>query len=185
VDKVFEELHSIRNRIILLGNHDEWALGWFLTGNAPSIWLTQGGDNTCRSYPDIIPPHHIEMLSTARLYYILDNKLFVHGGYIPGKDIELQDKHILLWDRTLILSAIKRRYSGEKTRLIDFDEVYVGHTPTLNFNELKPITACGVCLMDTGAGWPGGVLTILDIDSKEYYQSEPVDRLYPGIRGRR
>jgi hypothetical protein len=60
----------------------------------------------------------------------------------------------------------------------------VGHTPTINFGTLKPIRACEVIIMDTGAGWPGGVLTMMDIDSKEIFQSSQVDSLYPDYSGR-
>jgi hypothetical protein len=34
-------------------------------------------------------------------------------------------------------------------------------------------------MADTGAGWPGGVLTMINIDNGEYYSSDPVSRLYP------
>jgi len=37
--------------------------------------------------------------------------------------------------------------------------------------------------MDTGAGW-SGVLTMMDIESKQFYLSDPLPELYPGIKGR-
>jgi len=38
--------------------------------------------------------------------------------------------------------------------------------------------------MDTGAGWPGGVLTIMNIDTMDYFSSSPVEALYREYKGR-
>jgi len=38
-------------------------------------------------------------------------------------------------------------------------------------------------MMDTGAGW-NGRLTIMNTDTKEYFQSDKVNDLYPNERGR-
>lgn len=184
VGKVFEELLGIRRLTLLKGNHDLWLLNWFLTGESPDIWLRQGGDITINAFKSAVPARYVEFMKSAGLYYILDNCLFVHGGFLTDRPIEQQDKEIFLWDRTLIKTALKYKSSGEEKQLTGYDEVYVGHTPTINFGALKPIRACEVYLMDTGAGWPGGVLSMMDIDNKELFQSEPVDLLYPGSRGR-
>jgi serine/threonine protein phosphatase 1 len=184
VDKVFETLLGITNLVMLLGNHDNWALDWFLTRNAPEIWTGQGGDVTVRAYRKNIPATHIELLKNAKLYYILDNKIFVHGGFLPEKDLRLQDKNIFIWDRSLIRTALNYWFYGENIHLTKFDEVYVGHTPTINFDEKTPIKACEIYLMDTGAGWPGGILTMMDIDTKECFYSDVVSELYRGFSGR-
>jgi len=184
VDKVFETLLGVKNLVMLLGNHDSWALEWFLTGRAQEIWTYQGGDATIRSYKKDIPVTHIELLKNAELYYVLDNKIFVHGGFFPDKDIRLQDKHVFIWDRSLIKKALNHYFNGEDIHLTRYDEVFVGHTPTINFNEDTPIKACEIYLMDTGAGWPGGKLTIMNIDTKEFFSSDGVSLLYSGFTGR-
>jgi serine/threonine protein phosphatase 1 len=178
VDKVFDTLLGIKNLVLLLGNHDHWALEWFINRKAPEIWLMQGGDVTMNAYRQGIPESHILLLSRSVLYHHLDNKLFVHGGFDPELDITAQDRETLLWDRSLIRSALLHKNLGLEKQLTSYQEVYVGHTPTLNFGETEPIKACEVYLMDTGAGWPEGVLTMMDIDSKEIWQSDPVERLY-------
>jgi serine/threonine protein phosphatase 1 len=38
--------------------------------------------------------------------------------------------------------------------------------------------------MDTGAGW-SGVLSLMDVENKEVFTSDPVPSLYPGIAGRK
>jgi serine/threonine protein phosphatase 1 len=178
VDKVFDTMLSVKNLVLLLGNHDEWALDWFLNDKAPDIWLTQGGDKTTESYPDGVPQKHIDLLKNALLFYEMENKLFVHAGFNPHQDIKKQDRHTLLWDRSFIKTAFHFNRDGENHKLSSYDEVYLGHTPTLNFGQSKPMKTCEVFLIDTGAGWKGGVLTMMDIDSKEYFQSDPVDKLY-------
>lgn len=184
VDKVFDELLLVKDLIFLLGNHDHWALDWFTNRNEPEIWLIQGGEATREAYPDEIPEKHISMLRDARLYYTMDRKLFVHGGVIPGISLENHSKHDLIWDRSLVHTAIHYKHSGFERNITDFEEVYVGHTPTINYGQLLPIKACEIFMMDTGAGWPGGVLTMMDVDGKDVYQSDVVSSLYPGIRGR-
>jgi serine/threonine protein phosphatase 1 len=37
--------------------------------------------------------------------------------------------------------------------------------------------------MDTGAGW-SGVLSMMNVDTKEVFTSDPVPDLYPGVVGR-
>src|SRR5512145_2661891 len=97
VDKVFDELLGIQNLVLILGNHDQWLLNWFLTGEAPDIWLMQGGETTISSFRKGVTPAQIKLIEQARLYYILDNNLFVHGGFLMNRPIDKQDKEILLW----------------------------------------------------------------------------------------
>ena len=37
-----------------------------------------------------------------RLYYLENNILFLHAGFVPDMELEKQDKEILLWDRSFI-----------------------------------------------------------------------------------
>jgi serine/threonine protein phosphatase 1 len=184
VNKVFDELEGIKNLVYILGNHDKWALDWFKHGYAPTIWTQQGGRATIESYTGKVPEVHIRLLTNACLYFELENKIFVHGGFDPGCKMEEQDENIFLWDRALVTNAIRCHDTSSEGHLTAFDEVYVGHTPTINFGSAEPLQVCEVIMMDTGAGWPGGVLTMMDIDSKKIMQSSPVDTLYPDYSGR-
>ena len=185
VDKVIERLLGIKNCVLLAGNHDRWALDWFITKDAPSVWISQGGDATIKSYEGkIIPEDHVNFLSKARPYYISDNKLFVHGGIIPGMPLEDQSMDIFMWDRSLVSSAMILQSSGRERNMTGYDEVYVGHTPTLRYGERSPVRACEIYMMDTGAGWPDGVLSMMEIESKDTYLSDNVSQLYRGVKGR-
>jgi serine/threonine protein phosphatase 1 len=66
-------------------------------------------------------------------------------------------------------------------QLTTYDEVYLGHTP---ISHPEPLLGGGVWLMDTGAGWQG-LLSMMDVHSKEIFVSDPVPKLYPGIAGRK
>jgi serine/threonine protein phosphatase 1 len=177
------ELLKIKNLVYILGNHDEWTLKWFLNGEAPDIWISQGGKATIESYKCAIPARHIKLLQTARYYFELENRIFVHGGFNPGIDIRQQNQETFIWDRSLLYSAIKMHGDGAE-KMTEYDEIYVGHTPTINFGTTEPLKVCELYLMDTGAGWRGGVLTMMDIDTRETFVSERVDLLYPDYYGR-
>ena len=98
-------------------------------------------------------------------------------------DFEDQGPETFYWDRSLFTEALALKAQETESQLTDFDEVYIGHTPVHRFGYFHPIKACEVWMMDTGAGW-NGVLSIMDIDSKEYYTSDPIPELYPGVQGR-
>jgi serine/threonine protein phosphatase 1 len=177
--KVFDELLTVRNLVLILGNHDEWALQWFLSGATPDIWMIQGGSGTVKSWKYGVPEAHVQLLQNALLYYELDNKLFVHGGIIPGQNLASTGKDVLLWNRSLVTAALALKKSGLEKKLTGYDEIYVGHTPTINFiDDPVPIKACEVYMLDTGAAWPGGVLTMMDMDTKECFSSDLVTDLY-------
>ena len=68
-------------------------------------------------------------------------------------------------------------------RLKHYSEIYIGHTPTTNFNSEVPMNALNVWNVDTGAAFYGR-LSAVDIDSKEVFQSETLMELYPDQKGR-
>lgn len=175
-----DELLRIKNLVYIFGNHDFWTLEWMQTGFAENIWLDQGGRATVKSYPGEIPMSHIRLLEGSLPYYVLDNKLFVHAGIDPDTPLENQDLRTFLWDRSLAMTALNYYGREVQTKLTPFDEVYLGHTP-IDFP--KPVQSCGVWLMDTGAGW-SGVLSMMDIETREIFTSDPVPSLYPGVEGR-
>jgi serine/threonine protein phosphatase 1 len=179
VSEVLDTLLEVDNLQLLRGNHDQWMLDWLDTGDTPYIWTSQGGDSTILSFKDGISDSQRKLVYNARLYHIMDNMLFVHGGFNPDKPLELQSSHELLWDRTLVKKALYcESTEKEACHLTKFEKVFVGHTPTINFGNAVPVFACEICMLDTGARWPGGVLTMMDIDSEKWYSSDVVTTLY-------
>lgn len=176
-----DELLKIKNLTYILGNHDFWTLEWMETGVIEDVWFAQGGRATVESYRDGVPESHISFLRKARPYFMLEDKVFVHAGINPRLPLEHHSLQILLWDRSLAQLAIGRHQSSDDTKLTSFEAVYIGHTP---ISGAKPLKAADVWLMDTGAGW-SGVLSMMNVYTEEYFTSDPVPDLYPGIEGRK
>lgn len=173
-------LQTLKNLTYIFGNHDYWTLEWMTSGQVEDIWFRQGGEATIKSYPDGVPEEHRKFLEDALQYFLLGNSLFVHAGIQTQTPLSQQDNEIFLWDRNLARTALDFYLKQLPGKLTEFDEVYLGHTP-VPFS--APIHAGGVWLMDTGAGW-SGVLSMMDIETKEVFRSDPVPSLYPGVQGR-
>ncbi|UII22068.1 metallophosphoesterase [Fulvivirga ligni] len=178
-----EELMKVKNLTMVKGNHDFWAEEWARTDKADELWLNQGGAATVNSYSNEMPKSHYNFLKKAFLYYLEDNTLFVHAGIETGIPLEAQGSNIFMWDRSLFKTAYESYLKNDNTQLSVYDEIYIGHTPIHNYQHLKPLKACEVWFMDTGAGWDG-VLSLMNIDTKEVYSSDKVDTLYPKGSGR-
>lgn len=184
-------LLQIKNLVFIMGNHDFWVLEWALYGDEPAMWVTQGGDSTMLSYGNLPPPEeHIEFLKSGIPLYIDDkNRAFVHGGFDRTKDPRKQSQQVLMWDRELIYTACEMsKMKGDKPKkLTEFEEVFLGHTPVssllLPMALDTPVHLFEIWDLDTGGGWEGK-LTIMDVDSHEYWQSAVVHELYPGEHGR-
>lgn len=172
---VVEELLKIKNIVYVIGNHDRWFMDFMRYGVREDIWTMQGGKATLESYRrkegDIyVPVTHQEFFNTGCYYYVEDNMAFVHGGFHPEKKLEEHQRGYLMWDRELIKFA--------KSHVIkDYDRVFVGHSTTLCHGTPEPVHLNNLWMMDTGAGHCGK-LTIMDVDTEEYWQS----KLQPSCR---
>ncbi len=186
VDKCIEELLGLKNLKVILGNHDAWALQWMADGWHEDIWTGQGGKATMASYGGDrknVPDSHLDLLKTAEYFLELDDRLFVHGGIEPETDLDDQDPQVFLWDRNLLSAAVQTAETGPGRSFGPWKDIFVGHTPTQNFGTSVPIHAGNVWALDTGCGW-NGKLTIIDIDSHQFWQSDLAPSLYPGVSGR-
>jgi serine/threonine protein phosphatase 1 len=124
-------------------------------------------------------------------YYLDDqNRLFVHAGFtnLNGVKYEYFPK-LFYWDRTLwetALSLDPNLKIGDALypkRFTLYKEIYIGHTPVTRIGETTPVQKANVWNVDTGAAFKGP-LTILNIDTKEFWQSEPLNELYSSEKGR-
>ena len=169
-----DELLKAKHLILLIGNHDVWFRDWFRKGLAPLIWTSQGGQATIKSYGGdwrSVPDTHKKLFEDAKPYFIDEElRAFVHGGFDPDKPIGSQPEEELTWDRALINTAM--------TQDVPFRHVFVGHTTTQLLGRyfevkdcLEPVTLHNLTMMDTGAGFSGR-LTILDVDTFEFWQSD-------------
>lgn len=183
VKQCIDEILKIKQYDYIIGNHDQWTLDWALRGDAPEIWTSQGGQNTLRSYDGgPMPQAHVDFLKNAKPWLVLEDKIFVHGGFDWNKPIGSQELSFLVWDRELLTHAYRLNKFSSGQQIGQYKEIYLGHTPTGSFGSLKPLKLCNVWAMDTGAGWDGP-LTIMDVSTKKYWQSDLTPQLY-GMKAR-
>ena len=161
----------------------------------------------------IASDEHRKFFTYLDNYYIDDeNRGFVHGGFNSknGLGNEIYEGSYY-WDRDLWSLAflshkdfIKNKFQSEIKSAIRFlrhKEIYIGHTSTINWkakphypeyndkNQKKnniitvPMNRCNVWNIDTGGGFKGK-LTALNIETKEYVQSDYVNVLYANEKGR-
>jgi len=198
VPECVELLMTCKNLIAVRGNHDWWCWEWMQWGIAPQMWLPQGGQVTHDAYkaqPELIPKHREGFFSKqVPFYHDKDNdRVYVHGGYVDPGGIGHDDADTYMWDRELWHIAMsghasmRSGYSDQRMprRLRPHKEIFVGHTSTTMWVKDTPMNKCNVWNLDTGAGWDGK-LSIMDVESKEFWQSDKTEDLYPeGGRKRR
>ncbi len=170
---VIEKLMKVRNFIHILGNHDEWCYQYLKTGNIPFEWISQGGDITLNAYRNTpsLKKRHKRFFEKSKLYFVDEgSRLFVHGGYNPRIPLNEQktDKELLIWDRSLILTAME--YEQHNQLFSEFSEIFIGHTPTLFLRTPEPKRISNLWMLDTGV-YHSGKLTLMNIETKEYWQS--------------
>lgn len=180
--------------IFIKGNHDIWCLDWLKTGYIDQLWFESGGEATIKSYQQLTESAkatHIHFIENMVDFYVDDeNRLFIHAGFssVRGPQHE-RYANSYWWDRTLWETAIALDPQIPTNsvlypkRLNIYKEIYIGHTPTLHIGKDKPVFAANVWNMDTGAAFTGK-LSMLDVDTKELWQSDQVTTLYPNEKGR-
>lgn len=205
---------SINDNIFIRGNHDKWCQEWLNKGQIKLVWTQQGGQATIDSYMKtcyLTSDSHRKFFNNLHNYYIDDeNRGFSHGGFISRKGLGHEPYEAnYYWDRDLwnlaLMSHNKEKKYGEEgpenySRFKKHTEIYIGHTSTIYWNHkvhyteteepnqvglpiMVPMNRCNVWNLDTGAGYKGK-LTIMDIDTKEFWQSDQSHLLYPYEKGR-
>jgi serine/threonine protein phosphatase 1 len=188
------EFNKQHKCVFIKGNHDVWTMDWLQGKSIDPIWLKHGGMETIDSYKDLSDERktqHLYFCQNMQNYFIDDqNRLFIHAGFssMNGPVSEFYMSNYT-WDRTLWEMAltmdkrIKKDSVLYPNRLKLYHEIYIGHTPTINYNVGIPMQGCNVWNIDTGAAFTGK-LSIMNIDTKQFYQSDIVKELYPNEVGR-
>ena len=182
------------NCVFLRGNHDDLFLNYLKTKQFNEEWLKHGGQSTIDAYQNVSIESlnkHIDFLENLKDYHIdQENRLFVHAGFTNVKGVAFEYfKKLFFWDRSLWELAlavdknmtINHLYYPERLKL--YKEIYIGHTPTTRINETKPIQFANVINVDTGAAFKGP-LSMIDVKSKQVWQSKPAFEWYPNENGR-
>ncbi|MFI2741506.1 metallophosphoesterase family protein [Zhouia sp. PK063] len=188
------QLKASHNCVFIQGNHDELCLEWLNTQDDNEQWLFHGGKATVDAYQNVSPEKvtiHKEFLEHLELYHIDENnRLFLHAGFTNQHGVTREYfSKMFYWDRTLWEMAIALDASIPKDspmypkRLQHYKEIFIGHTPTMRIGKSTPVNAANVWNVDTGAAYVNP-LTIMDVETKEFWQSDPVNILYPNENGR-
>ena len=112
--------------IYLKGNHEDYMLQFLENPGLGESWYLNGGDTTLMSYgvertvkaagqgrfvamcdrlQGKLPVEHLAFLRSLTMYHMEGDYLFVHAGIRPGRPVENQEPHDLLWIREEFLSS--------------------------------------------------------------------------------
>lgn len=180
--------------IFMRGNHDDLLLEWLKSGEYTEEWFTHGGQLTTEKYKGISEDKkqlHILFLESLADFYLDErNRLFIHAGFtnLNGVKREYFSK-MFYWERTLWETALALDKSLDHDhphypkRFTLYKEIFIGHTPVTRIGKTVPVNMANVWNVDTGAAFKGPI-TIMDADTKEFWQSDPAYTLYPEENGR-
>ena len=180
--------------VCIRGNHDDLLLEWLKNGTDNPQWFDHGGEATVTAYQNrdagTLAAHIHFIESLVDFHLDEQNRLFIHAGFtnVNGVDFEYFPK-LFYWDRSLWETALALDKNMKTTdlaypkRLRLYNEIFIGHTPVSRIGKTIPVQMANVWNVDTGAAFRGP-LTIMDVDTKAYWQSENLDVLYPNEKGR-
>ncbi|MFV9550020.1 metallophosphoesterase family protein [Algibacter sp. PT7-4] len=180
--------------VFVKGNHDAWCETWLKSGEVNPTWYIHGGKETMESYQGVSvedKKQHLQWFENMPLYYLDENnRLFLHAGFtsMHGVDKEVFKTTFYfdrtLWEMALTLDkSIKKEALIYPNRLKHYKEIFIGHTPTTNFNCDVPMQAANVWNIDTGAAFKGKI-SVVNVDTKVFFQSDNLPDLYPNEKGR-
>ncbi len=176
------------------GNHDDLVHQFLLGKEMSENWIIHGGQSSKEGYALLCAEEkkqHIRFYEKLHDYHIdSDNRIFCHAGFQNQNGPEAEwYSTAFYWDRTLwemVCAMDTNLKPGDlhyPKRLSLFSEIYIGHTPVTKIGATTPVQRANVWNIDTGAAFMGPV-TILDVETKKYWQSTPVWQLYPDEVGR-
>jgi serine/threonine protein phosphatase 1 len=155
------------DRVLLLGNHDQWFRSFLEGEPVGESWLRFGGDATLLSYgvplafdqpeesrlaaaqatlASKLPDHHRALLGSLELMVAMGDYLFVHAGIRPGVPLDKQAEHDVIWIREPFLS-----WAGECGKVVVHGHT-VEDTPVVRRNRIG---------IDTGACYNGNLTCLI------------------------
>jgi len=187
-------LKTTHQCVFIRGNHDDLLCDWLKNAKDNLLWYNHGGEATVNAYLQVgsdLRTVHVEFLQDLQDYYIDEqNRLFIHAGFTSMNGVRFEHfPRLFFWERTLWETALALDKSmpiddlAYPKRLKLYKEIFIGHTPVTRINKTIPVQMANVWNVDTGAAFKG-LLTIMDVDTKTFWQSDPLPDLYPEEKGR-
>lgn len=175
-DQVLDKLMQVPHLIAIRGNHDVWAWEYLQTGERDTSWVMNGGEATMEAFQrrdDTTLEHYRRFFSRQQRYYVDDaNRLYVHASIEHRLPLQDQDDDTLYWGRQLWTLAARAGMMGDPFPENDFQEIFLGHTPTHKiWPQATPMNFGNIWNLDQGIK-RAGRLTLMDVATKEYWQSD-------------
>jgi len=188
------ELEQQCKCIFIKGNHDILCESWLQGKLSKTDWVLRKGKSTIESYgrlDDSMRQKHLYFFSRLYLFHIDEqNRLYIHAGFKnnEGPQFEFPETNLTvdrsLWELAMTMDKrVRAQPSLYPKKLLLFNQIFIGHTPTLINDVMAPMHACNVWNLDTGAGY-FGKLSALEVDSLQVVQSDVVTELYPEHTGK-
>ena len=183
------------NRCIFIrGNHDDLLCDWLSDSKDNLLWYNHGGEATVLAYTNItsdVKQRHVAFLKSLQNYYIDEqNRLFIHAGFTNMNGVRYEYfPRLFFWERTLWETALAldktmtTDHHAYPKRLTIYKEIFIGHTPVTRIGKTTPVQMANVWNIDTGAAFKGK-LTVIDANTKAFWQSDSLTELYPDEKGR-
>lgn len=203
------ETTSVHKPIFLKGSNDSWCGMWLNSGKSSVFWLQNGGSETARNYirsPHLLSNKHAKFFVELRNFYVDEsNKAFVNSGFLSSKGLghEVHSYNYFFcrdfWKDSIQNPKqfeISKRGIATRFRSYVYDEVFIGNLPTTenrftfytpetsgNYDKVgqvitNPMKRRNIWNVNTGVaqGYP---LTIMDVNTKQFWQSQSSSILYP------
>ncbi len=188
------EMKKTQEVVCIRGNHDQLLQEWLKDSKDNLQWYKHGGEATVLAYEKVgleTKKNHVKFLQSLNDYHLDEqNRLFIHAGFTNMNGVTYEYfPELFYWDRTLWETALALDHKMKANnplypkRFTLYHEIYIGHTPVSRIDKTTPVKKANVWNVDTSAAFKGP-LTILDVDTKEFWQSEPLPSLYPNEKGR-
>jgi len=180
--------------IFIRGNHDDLVMQYLKGKEMSDNWVKHGGQSSKDGYAVLSQEEkeaHIAFYEGLHDYHIdSENRMYCHAGFQNQNGPEAEwYSTAFYWDRTLwemvcaMDTSLKTGDLHYPKRLALYSEIYIGHTPVTKIGATIPVNRANVWNIDTGAAFMGPV-TLIDVRTKEFWQSNPVWQLYSDEKGR-
>ena len=194
VIQLLMELSKKINCVFIKGNHDVWCENWLREEEVNPTWYMHGGKETMESYASFSADEkkeHLLFFENMVLYHLDEaNRLFLHAGFTSLHGVEREAyQETFYYDRTLWEMLLAMNTEMPKSaleypkRIQHYHEIFIGHTPTTNYEINEPMHIANVWNIDTGAAFKGKI-SALNIETKAFFQSDDLPSLYPNEKGR-
>lgn len=101
IDYIIDLQNNDYDIVTLLGNHESMLVDAYNNESSISKWIQNGGSETLKSFEinslKGLDSKYLNFFNSLKLYFELDEYLFVHAGFNDELENPFADKHSMLW----------------------------------------------------------------------------------------